>query len=162
MPADPRYIVNPLLQKGQSVILFSPDAASGLLFAQQLAADIQAGNNFLGQYPTAAGSVLQVADQSRQADWNRLISVGSTVLLCAANSCPDPGIVSPGGYSANYWIMTNTSGSNYSVQIRTANLLLKLTKGSSYTLNSVTPIWHDEDTFTPPGYPWTGRRYPLT
>jgi hypothetical protein len=146
MAIDPRYIVQPLLPKGQSVVLFSPDSASGLLFAQQLAADILAGNNFLGQYPTLAGTVLQVADQSRQADWNRLITVGSTVLVCAANSCLDPGIVSPGGYSSNDWIMTG-SGSTYSVQIRNANLLLSLTKGtSSYTLNSAGKIYNDLNT----------------
>ena len=51
MSADPRYIVQPLLQKGQSVILFSPDSASGLLFAQQLAADIQGGNKLFCANP---------------------------------------------------------------------------------------------------------------
>jgi hypothetical protein len=126
----PTYIVNPLLVKGQSVILFSPDTASGLLFAQQLTADILAGNNFLGQYPTLAGSVLQVADQSRQADWNRLISLGSTVLLATGNTVRDPGVV-------DSWVLTNPSGSNYSLRIPTANLVLSLTKsGAVFTFQS--------------------------
>src|SRR6266404_486568 len=147
MSVDPRYIVQPLLLKGQSVILFSPDTASGLLFAQQLAADIQAGNLFLGQYPTLAGSVLNVADQSRQADWDSLITRGSTILL-TTTPVRDPGVM-------DLWVLRNTGGSNYSMQIRTANLLLKLTKGvSSYTLSSVSPIWHDEDISTPPGFPY--------
>src|ERR1700738_3905377 len=107
MATDPRYIVQPLLVKGQSVILFSPDAASGLLFAQQLAADILAGNNFLGTYPTQAGSVLQGADQSRSADWNSIITRGSTVLVASTSSCLDPGIIDQ-GYSSGYWIMRNT------------------------------------------------------
>jgi hypothetical protein len=135
MPIDPRYIVQPLLLKGQSVILFAPDAASGLLFAQQLATDILAGNNFLGQYPTLAGSVLTVADQSQEAQWKTLIANGSAMLLPSAASVRDPGIPD-NGWSMNHWIMRNTGGANYSVLARTANLVLKLTKGASFTFNS--------------------------
>ena len=135
MSADPRYIVNPLFPKGQSIVLSSSvsDAAAGSALAQQLASDIAAGNNFLGQYATQI-SRIPVLDQSRQKDWNYLASQGSVIVL-AGDTWLDPGI-------PNVWRLQNTQGTTYSLQVRNANLLLTLSNsGGPFTQTASQPIF---------------------